>query len=219
MITRRHALALMASLPAAPALAQPGTGPAGPGLFETGAATHHITRHAFRSADGQRRYRIDMATPRGRPPRRGWPALYMLDGNAAFTILTPADLASVPDLALIAVGYETAQRFDNLPGHSTTRHPCQARPKRRGVPKGDRPRFANCCREIFDRASNNSVASIPRGRRSGDTLTARSSCWTPCGRPRRPSEPMSRSAPRCGGAMARSPPRRFARRAIPPASL
>jgi predicted alpha/beta superfamily hydrolase len=114
VITRRHALALLASLPAAPTLAQPGTGPAGPGLFETGAATHHITRHAFRSADGQRRYRIDMATPRGKPPRRGWPALYLLDGNAAFTILTPADLASVTDLALIAIGYETEQRFDNL---------------------------------------------------------------------------------------------------------
>lgn len=114
MISRRHALALLASLPAAPALAQPGTGPAGPGLFETGAETHRITRHAFLSADGKRRYRVDMATPKSRPPRRGWPPLYLLDGNAAFTILTPADLASVPNLALIAIGYETEQRFDNL---------------------------------------------------------------------------------------------------------
>ncbi len=141
MITRRHALALMASLPAAPALAQPGTGPAGPGLFETGAVTHHITRHAFRSADGQRRYRIDMATPRGRPPRRGWPALYMLDGNAAFTILTPADLASVPDLALIAVGYETAQRFDNLARTFDYTPPLPGPPETPGRPEGGSTAF------------------------------------------------------------------------------
>ncbi|MDR6623848.1 alpha/beta hydrolase-fold protein [Caulobacter segnis] len=114
MISRRHALAMLTSLPAAPALAQPGTGPAGPGLFETGATTHSVTRHAFLSADGQRRYRVDMAMPKQRPPGRGWPSLYLLDGNAAFTILTPADLASVPNLALVAIGYETEQRFDNL---------------------------------------------------------------------------------------------------------
>jgi len=114
MIARRHVLALLTTLPALPARAQPGMGPAGPGLFDTGAPTHRITRHGFVSADGQRRYRVDLAVPIARAPQGGWPSLYLLDGNAAFTILTAVDLASVPGLALVAVGYDTDQRFDNL---------------------------------------------------------------------------------------------------------
>lgn len=114
MIGRRHTLALLAGLPALSARAQPGSGPAGSGLFEAGAPSHTITRHAFDSVDGKRRYRVDLAVPQGEPPKHGWPSLYFLDGNAAFTILTSEDLANSPGLALAAVGYDTDQRFDNL---------------------------------------------------------------------------------------------------------
>lgn len=113
MIDRRGALALLAALPALPARAQPSPALAGPGLFEIGAPSHAITRHAFVSGDGQRRYRVDLAVPTAKAPGSGWPTLYLLDGNVAFTVLTAADLAGVPGLALAAIGYDTDQRFDN----------------------------------------------------------------------------------------------------------
>lgn len=141
MISRRLALALLAASPALPTLAQPSTGPAGPGLFETGAPTHAITRHAFVSIDGLRRYRVDLAAPKAKPSKSGWPSLCLLDGNAAFTQLTSANLATVPGLALIAIGYETDRRFDDVARTFDYTPPGKGPPERAERPEGGSEAF------------------------------------------------------------------------------
>lgn len=58
------------------------------------AATPYRTgRFGLVSADGQRRYRVQLALPNAAPPAAGHPLLVMLDGNAAFAALTDELLA------------------------------------------------------------------------------------------------------------------------------
>lgn len=72
-------------------------------------ATHDIESLALPSlGPALPAYRLFIARPRRVGPG---PVLYMLDGNAAFDFLTPALLESVPDLAIVGVGYDTAQQF------------------------------------------------------------------------------------------------------------
>ncbi len=74
--------------------------------------THRLDERHFASADGRRFYRIDVAIPVGAPPADGWPAFVMLDGNALFETLGPADLALVPDAAIVGIGYDPMPRRD-----------------------------------------------------------------------------------------------------------
>ena len=78
------------------------------------------------SADGLRRYRVQMAIPSTPPPAAGYPLLVLLDGNAAFELLTDDVLAQVTasgrPLAIAALGYDadrqgetTARAFDYTP--------------------------------------------------------------------------------------------------------
>ena len=55
--------------------------------------------------------RVFLALPKAAPLRRGFPVLYLLDGNAAFDHLTPALLEAVPDLVVAGIGYDTDQQF------------------------------------------------------------------------------------------------------------
>ena len=71
-------------------------------LFQTGAATHELSQKVVAEGPG---HRLFVATPKGPAPARGWPVLYMLDGNAAFDFLTPGDLAMAPGLAIVGIGY------------------------------------------------------------------------------------------------------------------
>ncbi|SDW81101.1 alpha/beta hydrolase [Celeribacter indicus] len=59
-------------------------------------------------------YRLFRALPTGRAPERGWPVLYMLDGNAAFDFLDADMLATVPDLVVIGIGQRTDAQFERL---------------------------------------------------------------------------------------------------------
>lgn len=71
---------------------------------------------AFRldSADGQRRYRVQLAVPAGAAPAAGRPVIYLLDGTAAFAEIAPAEwqrLAALPAgdaPVVVAVGHDTA---------------------------------------------------------------------------------------------------------------
>ncbi|HEY0214082.1 MAG TPA: alpha/beta hydrolase-fold protein [Paenirhodobacter sp.] len=56
-------------------------------------------------------FRIFRAIPRANTPKCGFPVLYMLDGTAGFDFLTPALLASVPELAIIGIGYDGQAQF------------------------------------------------------------------------------------------------------------
>lgn len=83
-----------------------------PSLAQQPVASHTFTTLRLNSADGLRRYRIEVAIPRRPAPATGFPSLFLCDGNAAFMALKPADLEAAPGLAVIAMGYDTTGRFD-----------------------------------------------------------------------------------------------------------
>lgn len=67
------------------------------------------------SADGQRHYRVWIGKPRQAAPARGYPSLWMLDGNAVLGTLDPEQLqrlASGRAPLLIAIGYQTSLRIE-----------------------------------------------------------------------------------------------------------
>lgn len=74
-------------------------------------------RFEVRSADGQRTWRVHVAAPKGTAPDGGWPAFWMLDGNAAlieFDQALLAELAAQPvPPALVFVGYANDLRIDS----------------------------------------------------------------------------------------------------------
>lgn len=74
-------------------------------------ATHALSTRPLATRAG-RRYRLFLALPRMAAPERGFPALYLLDGNAAFDGLDAAILARHAGLAVIGIGYETEAGFD-----------------------------------------------------------------------------------------------------------
>lgn len=74
-------------------------------------------RFEVHSADGQRTWRVHVAAPKGTAPEGGWPAFWMLDGNAAlieFDEALLAELAAQPvPHALVFVGYANDLRIDS----------------------------------------------------------------------------------------------------------
>jgi len=73
-------------------------------------STHVVTVRLV-STHGGRRYRLFVAAPMDKP-QTGCPALYLLDGNAAFDALPAALLAQFPHLAVIGIGYDVETAFD-----------------------------------------------------------------------------------------------------------
>lgn len=80
-------------------------------LLSVAPTSHALSVRDLTLADG-RSYRLFIALPRRLAPLRGFPALYLLDGNAAFEAIDAALLARHPDLAVIGVGYPVATQFD-----------------------------------------------------------------------------------------------------------
>lgn len=107
--------AMLASLPAM-AVAQPDLSQRlGPTIAEHGSAWYRFERFALRSQDGQRGYRVTVCLPRRAAPTDGYPAIVLLDGNAALAAIDEAQLqaldAAGPPL-IVAIGYDTDLRFD-----------------------------------------------------------------------------------------------------------
>ncbi|SDI21494.1 alpha/beta hydrolase [Salipiger marinus] len=111
-LCRRSFLAALAALTLPPArlAAQPVPQVVDYPLFETPPATHRLAQTDLR-IDGLG-YRIFTACPLGQPPAAGWPSLWMLDGNAAFSRLNAADLAAHPGLAVVGIGYPVDTAVD-----------------------------------------------------------------------------------------------------------
>ncbi len=109
--------------------------PARPVLLDHPPTSHEVSAWPFETRGG-RRYRLFAAVPAKSPPDTGWPALYLLDGNAAFAALGAGDLARHRDLAIVAVGYETEHSFDF---DARSRDYTPAAPSGRGLP-ADSPR-------------------------------------------------------------------------------
>ncbi|WP_326533212.1 alpha/beta hydrolase [Pseudorhodoferax sp.] len=97
-------------------LALAGAGLQACGAAAPAAAPYRSERFGLESADGRRRYRVQLALPNAAPPAAGYPLLVMLDGNAAFAALGDGLLAGQADsgrpLAIAALGYETEQGLD-----------------------------------------------------------------------------------------------------------
>lgn len=77
---------------------------------------YRFERFTVSSADGSRSWRVHVAVPQAVAPEAGFPALWMLDGNAALIEFDPsllAELAARPvPHALVFVGYDNALRID-----------------------------------------------------------------------------------------------------------
>ncbi|MBT9382256.1 prolyl oligopeptidase family serine peptidase [Pseudooceanicola sp. CBS1P-1] len=111
ILTRRAALlSALACLPCGPLWARPDDGPAPYPLFDTPPESHVLDRWEVQM--GARRYRLFRALPKAAPPAGGWPSLWMLDGNAAFSALPRDLLAAHPGLAIVGIGYPIESRFD-----------------------------------------------------------------------------------------------------------
>lgn len=74
--------------------------------------THRLSSRMVEA--GGAAHRLFLAVPKAAAPAEGRPVLYMLDGNGAFDFLTAGLLASVPDLVVAGIGYDTPYRFDTL---------------------------------------------------------------------------------------------------------
>lgn len=127
MPTRRDLLGLLLATAAGRLAAQPVLSQRIGATIETEGSAHYAFEH-FRlgSADGERRYRIVVATPRRPPPAGGYPALYLLDGNAALMAVDEALLDSAiqqdvpPVLAFVCYDNDlridaTARAYDYTP--------------------------------------------------------------------------------------------------------
>lgn len=82
------------------------------------ASRHYgFERFTVSTPDGSRTWRVHVAVPKSAPPAAGFPALWMLDGNAAlveFDDALLAELAARPEPhALVFIGYDNELRVDS----------------------------------------------------------------------------------------------------------
>ncbi|MBU1312633.1 MAG: prolyl oligopeptidase family serine peptidase [Alphaproteobacteria bacterium] len=110
-LTRRSFLALLSLVgPSLDARAQPNIPEVTLDILKEQVPTHRLDVSDLVLANG-RSFRIFRALPTKAPTPAGYPALYMLDGNGAFDVLTAELLAQVPGLAVFGIGYPTELRF------------------------------------------------------------------------------------------------------------
>ncbi|MDG9924985.1 MULTISPECIES: alpha/beta hydrolase-fold protein [unclassified Pseudomonas] len=84
-------------------------------LVERGSAHYRFEHFELASADGQRHYRVRLGIPRQAAPAAGYPALYLLDGNAALAALREdwlAELSQGQPPLLVLVGPASDSRLD-----------------------------------------------------------------------------------------------------------
>ncbi|CAD7030945.1 alpha/beta hydrolase [Pseudorhizobium endolithicum] len=73
--------------------------------------THRLDVADVTLSDGGA-FRLFRAVPVQAAPPAGYRALYMLDGNGAFDVLTPQLLGAAQDVAIFGIGYPTNLRFE-----------------------------------------------------------------------------------------------------------
>ncbi|MFC4257348.1 alpha/beta hydrolase [Altererythrobacter xixiisoli] len=89
----------------------------GPTIVNRGSELYSFSSFKIDSADGQRHYWVQIAVPKRAAPARGYPVLYMVDGNAAMGLISDPELEALYILSppvLVAIGYDTAARVDTL---------------------------------------------------------------------------------------------------------
>lgn len=122
-MTRQHrwrlayAAALMWIAGAMPAFAQPDLSRTiGSTVADRPSASYVFSALRLDSADGQRHYRVRIATPKAAPPAAGHPVVYLLDGNAALMELDERLLDSLTTHGdapvLVFIADDSALRID-----------------------------------------------------------------------------------------------------------
>lgn len=113
------AILAMAMLLVSPSLMAQQRNPAqtiGETVAERPSAHYRFERFVVSSADGSRRWRVNLGIPTGKPPATGFPAIWMLDGNAAlieFDDSVLEELAQTSPSLLVFVGYDNQLRIDS----------------------------------------------------------------------------------------------------------
>lgn len=79
-------------------------------LFGSAHPTHRLCRRTIQ-ADAVA-YRLLLAVPAAPPPAAGYPILYLLDGNAAFDLMSAGQLADAAGLVVAGIAHDTDLRFD-----------------------------------------------------------------------------------------------------------
>lgn len=107
-------VALAAVLPSALARPTPGQ-PMEASMLQRDDLAYRFNTVTVDAIDGQRHYQLWIGIPKRPAPAAGYPALWMLDGNAAIGALSPEQLdglAAGQAPVLVAVGYRTEARID-----------------------------------------------------------------------------------------------------------
>nr|WP_269450870.1 alpha/beta hydrolase-fold protein [Stenotrophomonas sp. MMGLT7] len=108
-------LALLSAAPEAAAQRRDFQREIGPTIADHTAAQYRFERFVVTSADGARSWRVNLGIPKVPPPERGFPAFWMLDGNAALMEFDDAlldELAAGQPQVLVFVGYDNEKRVD-----------------------------------------------------------------------------------------------------------
>lgn len=91
--------------------------PVGATIADRSSPEYTFTSFKLASADAERTYWVQVAIPARPAPEDGYPAIYMVDGNAAMATLTEDVLKALDVMSppvIVAVGYDTGHRFDVL---------------------------------------------------------------------------------------------------------
>ncbi|RKF22558.1 alpha/beta hydrolase [Altericroceibacterium spongiae] len=89
----------------------------GPTIVNRGSALYDFTSFKLDSEDGKRHYWVQIGIPKRAAPPRGFPVLYMVDGNAAMGLIDESTLEALDILSapvLVALGYDTYARVDTM---------------------------------------------------------------------------------------------------------
>ncbi|WP_287810950.1 alpha/beta hydrolase-fold protein [Pseudomonas sp.] len=101
----------VATASARPDLSLPST----PNIAQRGSSLYRFTQLDLDSVDAKRHYRVWVGVPKRAAPAAGYPALYMLDGNAVLAALDDQLLGQVHGdtlPVLVLIGYAVNARFD-----------------------------------------------------------------------------------------------------------
>jgi predicted alpha/beta superfamily hydrolase len=98
-----------------PVFAQPDLSkPLGTTIADTGSKFYRFEKFELDSEDKERHYRIVVAIPKAETPEKGFPVIYLLDGNSVLAALNDELFSrlEIPFPVIVAVGYQTDLRFD-----------------------------------------------------------------------------------------------------------
>ncbi len=89
----------------------------GPTILNRGSELYAFSSFKLESEDGERHYWVQIGIPKRPAPRKGYPVIYMVDGNAAMGLISDPEVEALDTLSppvLVAIGYDTYARVSTL---------------------------------------------------------------------------------------------------------